>query len=190
MFSRAVSVDNVATHEGRVEASPSECADIAATCKIERLSDFSLTYRLLPLSQGRFLLDGRLQANVTQACVITLEPVDERIDEAFSVELWPEDQIAAEENDEAVVDNHNTEDHGGDAFLAGPPDPPEPIVNGRYDLGAFAAEMLAAAINPYPRKEGAVFSWTDPTDAPEKSGPFAALAKMRGKRDDDSGTHE
>ena len=164
MFSCAVLVDKMASHEGRVEASTSECASIAAICKIERLSDFSFTYRLQPLSHGRFLLSGNLCANVTQACVITLEPVDERIDEAVSVELWPEDQIAAEENAETVVDNRNTEGHDTDAFLTDLPDPPEPIVNGRFDLGAFAAEALAAAINPYPRKEDAVFSWTDPND--------------------------
>lgn len=179
MFSCAVSVDKAASHEGRIEASPSECASIAAACKIESLSDFSFSYRLQPLSQGRFLLSGNLCAHVTQACVITLEPVDERIDEEVSVELWPEDQIAVEENAETSVDNHNTEDHGGDANLADLPGLPEPIVNGRFDLGAFAAEELAAAINPYPRKEGAVFSWTDPTDAPEKSGPFATLTKLR-----------
>jgi hypothetical protein len=180
-------VDKVASHEGRIEASPSECVDIAVACKIERLTDFSFAYRLQPLSQGRFLLSGNLCANVTQACVITLEPVDERIDEAVSVELWPEDQIAAEENDETVVDNHNTEGHGSDVQLTDLPDPPEPIVNGRFDLGAFAAEELAAAINPYPRKEGAAFSWTDPTDALEKSGPFAALTKLR---DDCEGDNE
>jgi hypothetical protein len=180
-------VDKVASHEGRIEASPAECANIAAARKIERLSDFSFTYRLQPLSKGRFLLSGNLRAHVTQACVITLEPVDERIDEEISVELWPEDQIAAEENAETTVDNHNTEDHVGDANLADLLDLPEPIVNGRFDIGAFAVEELAAAINPYPRKEGAVFSWTDPTDAPEKSGPFAALTKLR---DDSEGDNE
>ncbi len=192
MFSRAVSVDNVASHEGSVEASPAECANVAAACKIERLSDFSYTYRLQPLTEGRFLLNGNYRANVTQACVITLEPVDEHIDEAFSVELWPEDQIAAEESAGTLVDNCNTEEAGNDVCLADLPDPPEPIVNGRFDLGAFVAEELAAAINPYPRKENAVFSWTDPTDAPEKTGPFATLAKLRSQDgdDNDSGTRK
>jgi hypothetical protein len=186
MFSCAVLVDNVATHEGRIEATPNECAHIATACKIEHLSDFSFTYRLQPLSQGRFLLIGNLCANVTQACVITLEPVEERVEETVSVELWPEDQIAAKENAETVVDNRNTEGHGSDVFLTDLPDPPESIVNGRFDLGAFAVELLATTIDPYPRKEGAVFSWTDPNDAPEKSGPFAALTKLRDNSGDDN----
>jgi hypothetical protein len=179
MFSRAVSVDEVASHEGRIEATPSECAEIAAICQIEHLSDFSFTYRLQPLSQGRFLLTGNISANVTQACIITLEPVDERIEEIISVELLPEDQIAENEGAEISVDNPNTAPFGDDMSTADLPDLPEPIINGRFDLGLFAADVLSSALNPYPRKEGAAFSWTDPTDTPEKSGPFATLTKLR-----------
>ncbi|MEJ2123290.1 MAG: YceD family protein [Alphaproteobacteria bacterium] len=187
MFSRAVSVDEVASHEGRVEATPGECAEIASICQIKRLSDFSFTYRLQPLSQGRYLLSGNVCANVTQACVITLEPVDERIDETVSVELWPEDQIPDDEDTERSVDNLSTAPCDDDTSTAKLPEIPEPIIRGKIDLGLFAADVLASALNPYPRKEGAVFSWSDPTDTPEKTGPFAALTKLR---DDSEGGNE
>ena len=56
-------------------------------------------------------------------------------------------------------------------------DPPEPIVNGRIDLGAVTAEFLALGLDPYPRKPGVAYEPAperDPADS-----PFAALAKMK-----------
>ena len=37
------------------------------------------------------------------------------------------------------------------------PDPPEPIENGIIDLGRVATDALYLAVDPYPRKPGAVF---------------------------------
>ena len=37
-------------------------------------------------------------------------------------------------------------------------EPPEPIENGVIDLGRLAADVIYLAIDPYPRKEGAVFA--------------------------------
>ncbi len=44
------------------------------------------------------------------------------------------------------------------AALAEQPDPPDPIVNGRIDLGQLAAEFLALGLDPYPRKPGVEFA--------------------------------
>jgi hypothetical protein len=65
-------------------------------------------------------------------------------------------------------------------------DGPEPIVCGRIDLGAVAYETLATALDPYPKREGVSFDWSqgEPNQAQEaQSGPFAALAALkRGER--------
>ena len=65
-----------------------------------------------------------------------------------------------------------------------PDDPPVAIVGGKIDLGAFAAEVLASAINPYPRKAGVAFDWRDAKDAADgpATGPFAKLAELKPKR--------
>lgn len=173
MFSRIIHVDSVVAHEGRLEASPAECAAVASVCKLEKLANFTFEYRLRPLSGGRFVLSGTLRADVTQLCVATLEPVDDRIREDVSVEFWPEHQIEADDMREPTI--------GDEIATVLAVDPPEPIVGGRIDLGAFAAEILSAAINPYPRKPDTEFVWQDPkAPDPATSGPFAALAKLRG----------
>ena len=37
-------------------------------------------------------------------------------------------------------------------------DAPDPIVDGKIDLGALAAEFLALGLDPYPRKPGVAFA--------------------------------
>ena len=71
------------------------------------------------------------------------------------------DLSADEEDDEMRVD-----------------DPPEPIVNGAIDIAALATEFLVLALDPYPRKEGAMF---EPVIAPVDPAdhPFAALEALK-----------
>src|SRR5262249_61191091 len=59
-------------------------------------------------------------------------------------------------------------------------DAPEPIENGIIDLGRLATDMLYLAIDPYPRKEGAVFEPQVAAADPEDH-PFAALKSLRGQ---------
>ena len=53
-------------------------------------------------------------------------------------------------------------------------------------LGPVAYETLATALDPYPKREGVSFDWSqgEPNQAQEgQSGPFAALAALkRGER--------
>ena len=61
-----------------------------------------------------------------------------------------------------------------------PLDGPEPLTGGVIDLGVIATEFLILAIDPYPRKPGAVF---EAPDAPDDSDqPFAALAALKKPR--------
>lgn len=167
-FSRRLSVDDVGSHEGVIEADSAECGRLAALYGIESLSGFRFSYSVRPLPSHRFRLTGDLSADVTQACVITLEPVTEHIREAVTAEFWPEHQLEETSGEEESVES----------------EVPEPIVGGRIDVGALAAEILASAINPYPRKADAEFAWDESGDAEgaPPSGPFAKLAKLREKR--------
>src|SRR5215471_20388158 len=107
---------------------------------------------------------GRVSATVEQTCVVTLEPVENRVDEAIDVIFVPSstgdvaDQNAASEADE----------------------PPEVLSDGTADLGAIAAEFLLLGIDPYPRKPGAVFA--PPADEGAATTPFAALARLKARK--------
>jgi hypothetical protein len=74
-----------------------------------------------------------------------------------------------EAHEPAALDNLDLSDAAADQ--------PEALENGQLDLGALAAEFLMLAIDPYPRKAGAVF---EPLPAgKEPAGPFAALANLK-----------
>ena len=113
---------------------------------------------------GGLRATGRVSATVEQTCVVTLEPVENRVDEAIDVIFVPSstgdvaDQNAASEADE----------------------PPEVLSDGTADLGAIAAEFLLLGIDPYPRKPGAVFA--PPADEGAATTPFAALARLKARK--------
>ena len=110
---------------------------------------------------GGLRASGRVSATVGQSCVITLEPVETEIDEAFDVTFAPAGAAEA----------------GASGKASDADDPPEAMVDGTVDVGALATEFLLLGIDPYPRKPGAVFD--RPTEGMAGEGPFAALAKLR-----------
>jgi Large ribosomal RNA subunit accumulation protein YceD len=105
---------------------------------------------------------GRVSATVEQICVVTLEPIENEVDEAIDVIFAPqsaEDYTAGSEN--AISEA----------------DPPDLLTDGTADLGELAAEFLLLGIDPYPRKPGAAFA---PPAGPDAApGPFATLARLR-----------
>jgi hypothetical protein len=58
-------------------------------------------------------------------------------------------------------------------------DEPDPVIDGKIDLGALAAEFFALGLDPYPRKPGAILD-EERTNSDSIDSPFAALAQ-RGK---------
>ena len=65
------------------------------------------------------------------------------------------------------------------ATTAGPrrEEPPEPLIEGKVDLGAIATEFLLLGIDPYPRKAGAEFAAVNTAD--DSARPFAALEALK-----------
>jgi hypothetical protein len=108
-----------------------------------------------------------LQADVEQACVVTLEPVRDQIREDFDIQLWPEEDLPVPES--GLVDLNKVPE-------------PEPIVNGQIEVGRIVFECLASAINPYPRRPGAIFVPPNAESREETAdSPFAMLAKLKTK---------
>ncbi len=139
-------------------------AFVAAELDIMGCSRLDARYEIKSLGHGGYLLSGQLNADVTQACVITLEPVEERIDEPFEVEFRPGETLTAE------FDAMETRDI-------------EPLIDGLIPVGRIVYEQLASALNPYPRKEGAEHqSLPEKQETPEARGnPFAVLKNLKPK---------
>jgi uncharacterized metal-binding protein YceD (DUF177 family) len=160
---RGLSRSRTATEEERIE--------LARELDITSGESLSVTYELKPRrAAGHFTLTGTLEADVTQACVVTLDPVPARLSEAFTVDLGPPEAL-----DEEVP---GTDD--GERIVSSVPDI-EPIEDGRIDVGAIVFGILSAALPQYPRKPGVEFDWVDPKADADTASPFAALAKLKPK---------
>ena len=126
------------------------------------------SFDVTPKSGGRFHVAGHVRARVGQTCVVTLEEIETDIDEPIDLTFVPSEQIPqmAALVDEAEASDEET------------PDPPEPIENGIIDLGRVATDALYLAVDPYPRKPGAVFEPVVEAADPEDH-PFAALKALK-----------
>lgn len=126
------------------------------------------SFDIVPKSGGRFHVSGNVRARVGQTCVVTLDPIENDIDEPIDLIFAPPEQVPQMA---ALVDDAEEGDEET-------PDPPEPIENGVIDLGKLATDALYLAIDPYPRKAGAAFEPLIEAADPEDH-PFAALKALK-----------
>ena len=126
---------------------------------------------------GELVLRGWLEADVVQACVISLEPVPARLRQRVerryrSIEFsgsW----------------SKHLQPHGMEV-LADDEEEVEPVIGGMIELGEAIAEELGLALDPYPRAAGAARrrSSHSPCECWLEHGastPFAALPQLREK---------
>jgi uncharacterized metal-binding protein YceD (DUF177 family) len=144
-----------------ITATPDERAALAALNGLVEIA--ALTANFVVKRSGRGArVEGRVHAEVTQTCVVTLEPFATTIDEKVDVRFArPSEKKARAETETVELD------------LA---DPPDPIIDGKIDLGALTAEFLALALDPYPRKPGVAFA--PPRGENESDSPFEELARI------------
>jgi uncharacterized metal-binding protein YceD (DUF177 family) len=140
-FSRFIEADSVGTRplERRISANAEERAALARRFDLLVIDRLEAVLELVRAGSGVIHVQGQVEAEVVQACVVTLEPVPARVSERFAVDFADADN-AAGSAEEIVFDDQ---------------DPPEPIRNGHIDLGELAAEQLVLALDPYPRAPGA-----------------------------------
>jgi hypothetical protein len=151
-----------------IEAGAAERAAIAEVGGLREVLAASASLDLSPMSGGRFHVEGRVRARIGQTCVVTLDPIENEIDEPIDWIFAPPEQIPemADLVDDAAESDVEI------------PDPPEPIENGIIDLGRLATDALFLAVDPYPRKKDAVFEPPVVEEDPEDH-PFAALKALQ-----------
>ena len=173
-FSRVLRVD--ALHrEGQtvtIEASPAELEALATFYKLPSIEALVATLALKPTVGGGVRVTGAVHGELTQVCVVSLEPFPATIDEALDVRFAPRF-----DNESARRPAEEPE-----AFSMTEADEPDPVVDGKIDLGALAAEFFALGIDPYPRKPGALFEAPEQPEATVS--PFSALTSRSPKRPD------
>jgi uncharacterized metal-binding protein YceD (DUF177 family) len=139
-------------------------ADIAKLAGLAALRRLEASFEVTPRGRSGLHVIGRVSATVGQTCCVTLEPIENEVDEAVNLVFVP-----------AVVEPGDN--HDGREVEIPHEDAPEMLVNGMVDLGALATEFLILGIDPYPRKPGTVFH--APSVGDDFAQPFAALAALK-----------
>ncbi|MGW1422042.1 YceD family protein [Bradyrhizobium manausense] len=153
-----------------LEASAAERQAMADVAGLRDILSAQADFEVVPKSGGRIQVTGHVRARVGQTCVVTLDPIESEIDEEVDLTFAPEAETRRLED--LIEEGQDGEE---------PPevaDAPEAIVNGIIDLGRIATDALFLAIDPYPRKPGAVFEAEVTAPDPEDH-PFAALKALQ-----------
>jgi hypothetical protein len=150
-----------------IHATDEECAALARRFGVEGIRNLVAHLVLTPFASGnKVALKANFSAEVEQLSVVSLDPVVSH----------PEGEILAEFVPDAFADDSDVE------FGIDDDEPPEPIVEGRIEVGELIAQHLGLEIDAFPRKSGEVFEGLmeegDGVEMP-KNRPFAALAGLK-----------
>jgi Large ribosomal RNA subunit accumulation protein YceD len=140
-------------------------AAVAELASLRSLPQFTAAFDLTRQGAGVHV-SGRVNARIGQTCVVTLEPIESDVFEPIDL------QFAPGNGDAAPASSRKRE-------LAADDEAPEPIIEGKIDLGALATEFLILGVDPYPRKAGVEFAPPQLDDPAEH--PFAALAALKNR---------
>ncbi|MEM6623390.1 MAG: YceD family protein [Pseudomonadota bacterium] len=162
-------------HSFDVAAKPEDCSAAARFLGIRSLDGLRLKGKLVPLADDVWRAEGRLTAVAVQDCVVTLEPVEQKIDEQVRRLYLPEDGDDEGGLPTGEIDLDMEQDDDPDTYAT------------EIDLGALALEAVALALDSYPRADGAALTSSQAappgaeplTDDALK--PFAKLEALRAK---------
>jgi hypothetical protein len=154
-----------------IEPEPDEKPKIAHFLGIEALRRLRFRGELMPSGEDAWHVEGRLEVEVVQGCVVTLAPVTQTIDQEVARDYLPEEAWTLPA--ELDLDPEAEDD----------PDP----FGTTIDPGLLALESLALTLDPYPRAPGvppAEFRAAPPGTRPLDDSdlkPFAKLAVLKEK---------
>lgn len=175
-FSYQVKVGHISANPVTVKlvADERERAGLARLWKVESVKRLESELQVARWKKDGVRIHGRVEAEIVQSCVVTLEPVESVISEAVDRIYVPEGsrlaRLVLDERGEMVLDPE------GD-------DIPETFTGDTVDAGEAVTETVALAIDPYPRKAGVEFAdHVESSEADDaKPSPFAALKDWKKK---------
>jgi len=162
--------------EVSVAPGPAERAAIARWLGIEALDSLKAVIQMSRSDADEYAYRGHFEADVVQACVITLAPVPAHLSgeirRKFKVLERPSTRrrksaIEPSAAIPAIID-----------LAAADEDSPELLDQPVLDLAAPLLEELSLALDPYPKAPGAAFDAPPEPSAPADN-PFAVLEKLK-----------
>ena len=153
-----------------------ERAAIAHWLGIEALDSLKAVIQLSRVGGDEYAYRGHFEADVVQACVITLAPVPSHLSGEIRRKFQVLQRPSARRRKSAaepspvippVID-----------LAAADEDSPEPLDQPVLDLAAPLLEELSLALDPYPKAPGAAFE-VPPEPRAAADNPFAVLEKLK-----------
>ena len=151
----------------RLEADERARAAIATRLDLVALDRFVVTAEVRAVA-GEIAAKGAVEAAVVQSCAATALPVPAKLSEPFDLRFLKGAEPVVDPDEEIEISD-------GDCDIL-------PLEDDRIDLGEAAVQTLSIALDPFPRHPDAdrILAEKGVLNE-EQAGPFAALAKLRGK---------
>jgi uncharacterized metal-binding protein YceD (DUF177 family) len=147
-------------------ATDEQLAGLACFTDVARVDLFAAKISLQKSAPNRFQLDFKLQADIVQACVVTLADVPAHIERDFTRDLHF--NPALKRAKEPILAEDVLLEDGK----------PEEIGSLNYDLTGPLIEEFVLVVDPYPRAPGVEFEAPrEAQDTPES--PFAVLKGLK-----------
>lgn len=152
-----------------IEADADARAAIARRLGLVDLGHFALSAEVRTVAGG-IAARGEVAAKLVQRCAATDLPVPATILEPFDLRYMRDVAAGIGEDEEVEISSDDCD------IL--------PLEAERIDLGEAAVQTLSLALDPFPRHPDADRILSEKgVLSEEQAGPFAALAKLRGKTD-------
>ncbi len=147
-----------------IEADQHQRAALASAHGLLSVESFRAELLVAPWKRHGVKVSGHVRADITQECIVTLDPLTARIEEDVEGLFLPADsklgRLGFEGGGELLIDVDG-------------PDIPETFTGDKIDVGALAEQFFGLGIDPYPRKSGAELKAEDDEAPPsEAEGPL------------------
>ncbi len=163
----------------KIDADNKERVALRDFHQLQDVKSFKADLQIVPWKKDGIRVRGVVKAEIVQSCIVTLEPIDAKVEAEIDTLFVPENsrlaRLPLDENGELIISAEG-------------PDIPETFSGDTLDAGAIAEEFFELAIDPYPRKEGVeavppvVVTYGDADEDAEKpANPFAALKDWKQK---------
>jgi hypothetical protein len=158
-----------------IDADDRQREALAAAHGLLSVEKFHAELLVTPWKRNGVKVSGHVEADITQECVVTLDPLQAKIDETVEGLFLPEDSKLGRLGFEG----------GGEIHIdADGPDSPETFSGDTIDVGALAEEFFGLGIDPYPRKPGAELTAGSEDESPsEPEGPLQEKLRQLRRKD-------
>jgi uncharacterized metal-binding protein YceD (DUF177 family) len=174
-FSRPIAIEGIIPDKPRledVEATVEECAALAERFDLQSLSSLKAKLKILRVSDGNILrVEGDLEAEVVQTCVVSLQGVPAEIKAHFDTYFTEGGKEGLEGEELLHID---VEEEFPDLIVS----------NGQLDMGELVAQYLALELDPYPRAPGvSLAAQLTELGGEAKNRPFHVLKNLKTDED-------